>query len=98
MMRVENLLVRVGGFGLEGVNLEVKTGEIHVLLGPTGSGKSTLLETIAGLRRPEAGRILLDGRDITRLPVEKRGLGYLPQDLALFPIFPCGKTSSTVSR
>ncbi len=85
MIRVEGLRVRAGNFLLGEIDLEVKSGEIHVLLGPTGSGKSTLLETVIGLRTPEAGRILLEGRDLTRLPVEKRGLGYLPQDLALFP-------------
>jgi len=85
MLEVKDLTLKAGHFLLQEVNLSAEKGSFHVLIGPTGSGKSLLLETILGLRRPLKGRILLEGRDITLEPVEKRGLSYLPQDLALFP-------------
>ncbi len=56
-----------------------------MLLGPTGAGKSLLLETILGIKKPDAGRILLDGHDITCMPLESRDIAYVPQDLGLFP-------------
>ena len=56
-----------------------------MLLGPTGVGKTVLVETLAGLQRPAAGRITLNGRDVTGLPPEARDLGFVPQDYALFP-------------
>lgn len=85
MIRVEGLSVRFGPFHLQDISLEVKEGECFVLLGPSGAGKTLLLESILGVRRPERGRVLLDGRDITHRPPEERGIGYVPQDLALFP-------------
>src|SRR5947209_15033162 len=54
-------------------------------MGPSGSGKTTLLETICGLRTPTSGRVLLGGQDVTDWPPAQRGLGYVPQDAALFP-------------
>ena len=87
MISVEGLRVRAGAFLLEGVNLEVPEGGYGVLMGRTGGGKTTLLETICGLRRPEAGRIVLGGRDVTGLPPAERGVGYVPQDRALFSTF-----------
>jgi ABC-type Fe3+/spermidine/putrescine transport system ATPase subunit len=68
-----------------GIDLSLKTGEFFTLLGPSGSGKSTVLRMIAGLESPDAGRILLDGRDITRLPPWRRGLGMVFQQYAIFP-------------
>ena len=56
-----------------------------VVLGPTGAGKSLLLELIAGILKPDKGRILIDGKDVTNLPPEKRNIGFVPQDYALFP-------------
>jgi thiamine transport system ATP-binding protein len=70
---------------LQDVSLEVAAGEIVVLLGPSGSGKSTLLRTIAGLHPVRSGRVLLDGVDATRTPVEQRRVGLVFQDHALFP-------------
>jgi len=55
------------------------------ILGASGSGKTTLLELIAGLRRPASGRIVLDGEPLCRIPANWRRIGYVPQDLALFP-------------
>src|SRR5262245_60382167 len=53
-------------------------------MGRTGAGKTSILEVVAGLRRPAAGRVVLYGRDVTRLPPAARGVGYVPQDAALF--------------
>lgn len=85
MLEIKNLVVRAGNFTLDGVNLSVEAPGCHVLLGPTGSGKTVFLETIMGLKRPHQGEIRLEGKDITGLPPERRGISYLPQDLALFP-------------
>ncbi len=70
---------------LQGIDLEVYPGEILALLGPSGCGKTTLLRVIAGLESPDAGRVLLEGREITHLPPERRGIGFVFQDYALFP-------------
>lgn len=67
------------------VSLTVETGEIVSLVGPSGSGKSTLLRIIAGIEEPVDGRVLLDGRDITELPIHRRGIGMVFQDNQLFP-------------
>lgn len=69
------------------VNLELRKGEIVGLLGPNGAGKTTTFNMIVGITRPNAGRVLLDGRDITRLPMHKRarlGIGYLAQEKSVF--------------
>jgi thiamine transport system ATP-binding protein len=70
---------------LEDVSLDVADGERVALLGPSGSGKSTALRVVAGLLRPSAGRVLLDGRDVTGVPPHERGVGLVFQDAALFP-------------
>jgi molybdate/tungstate transport system ATP-binding protein len=75
----------LGAFSLKDVSLEVPDGEYFVLLGPTGSGKTVLLETIIGFHKPDHGKIVLDDNDITSIPIEKRGLGYVPQNCPLFP-------------
>ena len=67
------------------VELELADGERLAVLGPSGSGKSTLLRVIAGLQRPDAGRVLLDGQDVTEVPAHRRGVGLMFQDGALFP-------------
>jgi molybdate/tungstate transport system ATP-binding protein len=84
VITVENLSIRQGQFQLDGVHFEVPTGAYAVLMGATGSGKTTLLEAIAGLRPVRSGRIVLDGRDVATLTPADRGLGYVPQDNALF--------------
>jgi sulfate/thiosulfate transport system ATP-binding protein len=66
------------------VTLEVVDGEFFVLLGPSGSGKSTILRMIAGLAGVDQGRVLLHGRDVTRLPPQERGVGFVFQNYALF--------------
>jgi len=85
MIAVDHLTVRVGGFALEDVSFEVPAGQYAVLMGSTGSGKTTLLEAICGLKPVAAGTIRLSGRDVTRLRPAERGVGYVPQDRALFP-------------
>ena len=84
-LNINNLRFSIGGFQLTDIDLSVQQGEYHVLLGPTGSGKSTLMKCILGLCRPSGGSITLAENDLLRLPPEKRSLGYLPQNYALFP-------------
>jgi ABC-type Fe3+/spermidine/putrescine transport system ATPase subunit len=85
MLETRGLSVAAGRFLLDRVSLSVPTGGCHAIVGATGSGKSLLLEAIVGFRRPRAGAILLDGKEVTALPVEQRRISYVPQDLALFP-------------
>ncbi len=86
MLRVEDLAVSYDGSpALAGVELEVGEGERLAVLGPSGSGKSTLLRTIAGLLRPDAGRVLLAGSDLAGVPPHRRGIGLMLQEGALFP-------------
>ena len=69
------------------VSLEVERGQFVTLLGPSGCGKTTLLRIVAGLERPTAGRVRLDGQDVTAVPPQRRGLGFAFQRYALFPHF-----------
>ena len=83
MIRVEGLVYEVGNFRLE-AGLEISHGEYFMLMGPPGSGKTALVECLAGLRQPSAGRIEIAGRDVTAAEPRDRGVGYVPQDYALF--------------
>jgi len=85
MLEVNDLTLRAGAFAVKEVSFEVAEGSCHVLLGPTGSGKTLILESVAGLRRLQAGTIKLAGEEINGTFPEKRKIAYLPQDLALFP-------------
>lgn len=85
MIQLDNLAIRSGPFTLSGVNLSIAEGAYAVLMGGTGQGKTTILEAICGLRTVTAGRVLLCGSDVTGLKPADRGVGYLPQDLGLFP-------------
>jgi ABC-type sugar transport system ATPase subunit len=82
-LEIEGLSYKRSSFSL-GVDLELPDGDFGVLLGSSGCGKSTTLRIIAGLLEPLGGRIELGGRDITRLPPEKRKIGLVFQDFALF--------------
>jgi molybdate/tungstate transport system ATP-binding protein len=84
MITVDQLTLRVGGFALENVGFEVPTGHYAVLMGRTGAGKTTLLEALCGLKAVASGTIQLNGRNVTRLKPAERGIGYVPQDRALF--------------
>lgn len=90
MIRVSELSVRSGNFGLERVSFELAAGQYGVLMGKTGSGKTTLLESISGLKPVGGGRIELGGRDVTRCKPAERNLGYVPQDGALFTTMSVG--------
>jgi ABC-type sugar transport system ATPase subunit len=85
LIEMRGVSIRLGEFAVHDVHLQVTKGEYFVLLGPTGAGKTVLLECIAGLHRPESGDVFVEGRRVNRVPPEQRGLGYLPQDYALFP-------------
>lgn len=85
MIRLENITWHAPAFRLEDITFEVPAGRYAVLMGRTGTGKTTLLEVICGLRAPSRGRVLLGGRDATQLAPGARGVGYVPQDGALFP-------------
>lgn len=85
MIQLDNLSIHSGPFTLGGVNLLVPAGSYAVLMGGTGQGKTTILEAICGLRTVTSGRVRLGGVDVTRLKPADRGVGYLPQDLGLFP-------------
>jgi ABC-type sugar transport system ATPase subunit len=85
VIRLDNVAWRAGVFALEKISFTVPTGSYGVLMGRTGGGKTSLLEIICGLRRPIVGKVFLGGRDVTNLAPGERGLGYVPQDGALFP-------------
>lgn len=84
MILFDNVALSVGSFRLDGISFEVPKGSYAMLMGRTGSGKTTLLEAVCGLRRVERGRILLDGEDVTHWRPGQRGVGFVPQEGALF--------------
>ncbi len=85
MLQIQDLEARLGTFRLGPVDMSISKGEYRIILGATGSGKTALLETIAGLNKPTCGSITIEGEDITHLLPEKRNLGMVYQDYALFP-------------
>jgi ABC-type sugar transport system ATPase subunit len=85
MIQLDNVSIRSGPFALTAINLLVPAGQYAILMGATGQGKTTILEAVCGLRTVTGGQIILGGVDMTRLKPADRGVGYLPQDLGLFP-------------
>ncbi len=85
MVEIKNLAFAQGDFRLFIEHLQIPVHHCHALLGPSGAGKSTLLHLLLGLKEPQGGDILVDGGSILHLPPHKRGFGYVPQHLALFP-------------
>jgi molybdate/tungstate transport system ATP-binding protein len=85
VIRLEKLHVRVGSFDLCDISLEVPKGGYALIIGPTGSGKTTLLEAVAGHARLRSGRVFMHDDDVTDLPPERRGLGFVYQQYHLFP-------------
>src|ERR671919_573885 len=86
MLRLVGVSKRFGDVIAAGdVSLEVGQTDFFALLGPSGSGKTTMLRIIAGLERPDRGRVVIDGRDVTALPAYQRGIGMVFQDFLLFP-------------
>ncbi len=85
-VRIDALSRRLGDREiLRGLSLEVEPGEWLALLGPSGAGKTTLLRAIAGLEKPDSGRVTLGGRDAAAIPPRERRVGFVFQDLALWP-------------
>jgi ABC-type Fe3+/spermidine/putrescine transport system ATPase subunit len=84
-LSISGLATQAGSFTLGPVSLDIPPDRVLVVLGPSGAGKTLLLETIAGLRPQQAGQISLAGTDITYLPPERRRIGLVFQDAALFP-------------
>ncbi|MFP3896191.1 MAG: tungstate ABC transporter ATP-binding protein WtpC [Anaerolineales bacterium] len=84
-LQIQDLHVDLGEFHLRDIALDVAEGEYFVILGPTGAGKTILLETIAGLYEADRGQILVGDQDVTSLRPEKRQIGFVYQDYALFP-------------
>lgn len=84
MISLQQVCVCAGPFVLRDISLELPTGAYGVLMGRTGSGKTTLLEGICGLRPVSSGRIILGDLEVTHLPPAARGVGFVPQDGALF--------------
>ncbi|MDR7482448.1 MAG: ABC transporter ATP-binding protein [Armatimonadota bacterium] len=86
LLQLEGITKRFGAtVAADRLSLTVFRGEFFTLLGPSGSGKSTILRIIAGLERPESGRVLIEGKDVAQVPPWRRGLGMVFQQYALFP-------------
>lgn len=85
MIRFNEISWHAGAFRLDAVSFTVPAGSYAVLMGKTGCGKTTLLEILCGLRQSAGGRVLIGERDVTALPPGERGIGYVPQDGAMFP-------------
>lgn len=82
---VENIHKQFGDFvAVDNVSFEIPRGSLVALLGPSGGGKSTLLRILAGLERPDSGRVWLNGKDVTNVDVRRRGIGFVFQHYALF--------------
>lgn len=88
LLQTDRLVKVYGGRAVvNGVDINVRRGEVVGLLGPNGAGKTTSFYMIVGLVRPNSGRVFFDGRDVTRLPMFRRaraGMGYLPQEESIF--------------
>ncbi len=85
MIELKCTTVGAGSFALTDLSFRVEKAEYAVVMGKTGIGKTTILETICGLRRLRAGQVWIQGVDVTRWATPDRNVGYVPQDLALFP-------------
>jgi ABC-type sugar transport system ATPase subunit len=85
MIQLRDVSITAGSFRMSGLSLKLNAGEHVVLMGRTGRGKTTILEAICGLRPVTSGQILLGDVDVTNWDPADRRIGYVPQDLALFP-------------
>ena len=87
-LRVEHLLKRYGGLTVtDDLSLEVRPGELHAVIGPNGAGKTTLIGQLSGELRPDGGRVLLDGVDVTRMPIERRVRRGLARSYQITSVF-----------
>ena len=85
MIRTEEISFHIGTFELQRLSINIAKGEYFILLGPPGSGKTIFLECLCGLKKIDTGRIYIDESDVTNIEPRARGIGYVPQDYALFP-------------
>ncbi len=86
MINLTDIEVKFGDFtALKDINIHVREGQFYTFLGPSGCGKTTTLRTITGFITPVKGRVIVKGKDITDTPVEKRNIGMVFQNYALFP-------------
>ncbi|MCI2414199.1 MAG: ABC transporter ATP-binding protein [Candidatus Aramenus sp.] len=86
MIQLVELTKRYGNkVVLDGITEKIETGEFFVILGPSGAGKSTLLKVLAGIEKLDKGKIIVDGKDVTNLPPEKRNVAMVFQNYALYP-------------
>ena len=99
MLKIHDLTIHYANeVILDGVCLEVGTGEVVSLVGPSGEGKTTLLRVIAGIERAESGSVSVDGKEVTHLPTHKRGIGLVFQDNQLFPHLTVGENIAYALR
>ncbi|WOF17277.1 ATP-binding cassette domain-containing protein [Methanoplanus sp. FWC-SCC4] len=85
MIEFDDVSLTLGDFSLKNLTLEISKGDYYFVLGPSGAGKTVILEAIAGLHRPDSGRILIRGEDVSGIPPEKRKIALVYQDYSLFP-------------
>jgi len=85
MLKLKDISIRLGDFNLKNINLELEKGDYYVLLGKSGVGKTVLLEIIAGLIKPDSGKVILNDEDITHKKIQNRKIGIVFQDYSVFP-------------
>jgi ABC-type Fe3+/spermidine/putrescine transport system ATPase subunit len=85
MLKIEKINKKLGAFCLKNIDLEVNKGDYFVLIGESGAGKSALLDLITGFQKPDSGRIILNDRDLSDIPIQKRNIGIVYQKPTLFP-------------
>ena len=85
-IKLDRISMRFGDFyAVRDISLEIGNGEYVTILGPSGCGKTTLIKVISGIWTPTEGKVYVDGRDVTNIPMEDRDVGYVFQNIALFP-------------
>ena len=85
-IKLEHISMRFGDFyAVRDINLEINSGEYVTILGPSGCGKTSLIKVISGIWTPTEGKVYFDGMDVTKVPMEDRDVGYVFQNIALFP-------------
>ncbi|MFZ4463676.1 MAG: ABC transporter ATP-binding protein [Bacteroidales bacterium] len=85
MLRIEKINKKLGSFSLRNIDLEVNKGDYFVLIGESGAGKSVLLDLITGFQKADSGSIVLNGRELSGIPIQERNIGIVYQKASLFP-------------